>query len=293
MNKYKGELGLFITAAIWGTGFVGTAIALQTMGPFQVTALRFTLGSFLLVALFYKKLRALDKQTIKFGTILGGILFLSFALQTTGLVYTTPAKNAFITGLNVVFVPFIGAVIFKTKIEINGIIGAVVAFLGIAMLSLNFDSPVNIGDVLTLGCAIAYAFHIFYTNDFVAKRGLDIIKILMVQMITVSVLSIISAIIFGETDFSKVTPTAILVVVYLGVFSTTLCFFLQTWAQKFTSATKTAIILAMETVFGATFSVLVLHEILTGRMLVGCLMILIAILIAELKVIPKKVVNTN
>lgn len=280
MKKYIGEIGLIVTAIIWGSGFVGSALALDYYTPYQILAGRFLIGVLLLSAVFYRKFSQLKKRTLIQGMILGSILYIAFVLQTVGLQFTTPSKNAFLTAVNVVIVPFIGFIFYKRKLDAFELMGAVFAVIGIALLSLQLTGEVNIGDLLTLLCAFAFAFHIFYTARFV--EGEDAIVLTLVQMGTAAFIGIGVMMGRGETNFSF-EPAALMPLVYLGVFSTTIAYLLQTIAQKFITETKAAIILSTEAFFGTVFSVVLLGEILTVRMSVGAMLILLAVIIAEAK----------
>lgn len=206
-------------------------------------------------------------------------MFAAFALQIVGLQYTTPSKNAFLTALNVVIVPFIAFLILKKKISPKGILGAVMSVIGVALLSLKGDFSLGLGDGLTLLCAVGFAFQIFFTSEFVKKYRAEVLN--FVQMATSFILSLISLFIFQETEF-QVTGEGWLGVLYLGVVSTTICYLIQTLCQKYVDETKAAIILSMESVFGTLFSVIILHEILTPRMIAGSLIILAAVVISNL-----------
>ena len=151
--------------------------------------------------------------------------------------------------------------------------------LGVALLSLNGNFTVSLGDGLTLFCAVGFAFQIFFTSEFVKKYPASVLN--TVQMFTAFVLSTISMFVFGETDF-QVTTKGWLSVLYLAVISTTICYLLQTACQKYVEETKAAIILCMESVFGTVFSIIILHEVITPRMVVGCIIILIAVIISNL-----------
>ena len=124
-----------------------------------------------------------------------------------------------------------------------------------------------------------FAFQIFFTSEFVKKYPASVLN--MVQMITAFILSAVSMVVFGETDF-QVTTQGWLSVLYLGVISTTLCYLLQTACQKYVDETKAAIVLSMESVFGTIFSIIILHEIITPRMVIGCVIILAAVIISNL-----------
>lgn len=280
MKKYIGEIGLIITAIIWGSGFVGSAMALETYTPYQILAGRFLIGALLLCAVFYKKLKFMTKSVLLKGTILGVFLYIAFALQTVGLQFTTPSKNAFLTAVNVVIVPFIGLALYKRKLDIFEVMGAFLAMFGVAILSLQWSAGVNIGDFLSFCCAIAFAFHIFYTSQFVKNE--DPIVLTIVQMAAAAVIGFVVVLLKGEMAFSM-DPGGLSSLLYLGIFSTTIAFLLQTVAQKFITETKAAIILSTESLWGMVFSVILLSEVLTIKMGIGAVLILGAIILSETK----------
>jgi len=290
MRKYIGEIGLIITAIIWGSGFVASAVSLEYYTPYQILAGRFVIGVLILAIVFHKRLKVIKKSTLIKGSILGVFLYIAFVLQTVGLQYTTPSKNAFLTAVNVVIVPFIGFLIYKKKIDIYELGGAFMAMIGVAVLSLKFSSEINIGDLLTLCCAVGFAFHIFYTAKFVKDE--DPVQLTIVQMTVAAVIGFVVVVFKGETTFSTETE-GLLPLLYLAVFSTTIAFLLQTVAQKYITETKAAIILSTESFWGMAFSVLILSEVMTGKMAIGAILILGAIVISETKLsfLKKKQLN--
>ncbi|MFF2797347.1 DMT family transporter [Lysinibacillus xylanilyticus] len=286
MKKYIADGMLLVTAIVWGSGFVITAIALEYLTAYQVMAGRFLLASIILTVLFGYKLKKASKSVIWKGILLGSILYIAFALQTVGLQYTTPSKNAFLTAVNVIIVPLIAFTVYKRRIDGYEIIGSIIAIVGIGFLSLQGSLTMNIGDALSLACAVAFAFDIFCTNLFVQKE--DAIALTIIQFITASVIGVLVVVDQGDipTTFEK---EAIYSIIYLAIFSTTLAYLFQNIANQYTSATKAAIILSTESFFGMVLSVIFLHEVLTSRMVVGAILILLAILIAEVKPAhPKK-----
>lgn len=280
MRKYIGEIMLIITAIIWGSGFAVSAISLDYLTPYQLLAARFSIGLIILSVIFYKKLGKVKRSTLLKGITLGLFLYLAFVLQTVGLQYTTASKNAFITAVNVVIVPFIAFFMYKRKIDKFELTGAFLAIVGIAFLSLEWSTEVNIGDLLTFACAFAFAYQIFYTAKYVKEE--DPILLTVVQIGVAAILGWIVVIFRGEMNFSF-EAEAVTSTLYLGIFSTTLAYCLQTVAQTFTNETKTAIILSTEAFWGMAFSVIFLGELLTLRMAVGAVLILVAIMISETK----------
>lgn len=271
--------GLILVTIIWGGGFVASDMALESMRPFQIMVIRFLLGAVLMGLISIKSLKGITKAEVIAGGLMGAALFAGFAFQIVGLQYTTPSKNAFLTALNVVIVPFIAFVILKKRIGIKGILGAVMSVAGVALLSLDSNFSLNLGDALTLVCAVGFAFQIFLTGEFVKKYRVAVLN--FVQMVTAFLLSALSLFAFGETHFN-VTTKGWLSVLYLGIISTTICYLLQTASQKYVDETKSAIILSMESVFGTVFSIIILHEIITLRMIIGSVVILAAVIISNL-----------
>ena len=271
---------MLVTAVMWGSGFVGMAIGLEHLTVFQLMAGRFLVATLILCIIFYKKLKLINKSVLWKGAVLGAILFAAFTLQTMGLEYTTPSKNAFLTAINVIIVPLIAYAVYKRKIDRFELVAAVMAIVGIGFLSLQGSMTINIGDFLSILCAIGFAFDIFYTNVFVKTE--DALALTIVQFFTASILSVAAVLMLGEVP-TTVSSESIYVILYLAVFCTAVAYVCQNIGMQYANPTKSAIILSTESLFGTFFSVLILHEMLTGRMLVGCVLIFAAILFAEVK----------
>lgn len=278
MKKYLAILGLVAVTVIWGGGFVASDMALESLRPFQIMTIRFFLAAILMGAISVKGLKGIKREEIKAGAFMGCALFIGFALQIIGLQYTTPSKNAFLTATNVVIVPFIAFVIYRKKVRLNGILGAVLAIVGVGILSLEKNLTLGLGDGLTLICAVGFAFQIFLTSEYVSKYRATVLN--FIQMCTAFVLSFVCMFVSGEVQFA-VTQKGWLSVLYLGVVSTTITYLLQTASQKYVDETKAAIILSMESVFGTLFSVLILSEQITMRMIIGSVLILVAVIISN------------
>lgn len=220
----------------------------------------------------------MTRDEIRAGILMGITLFAGFALQIVGLSYTTPSKNAFLTATNVVMVPFISFCFCHKKVGSRGIIGALLAVAGVGVLSLSGSFSLGLGDGLTLLCAVGFAFQIFLTGIFVKNLRAEILNFL--QMLTAFVLSAFCMILCREFTV-QADAKGWLSLLYLGVVSTTVCYLLQTTCQKYVEETKAAIILSMESVFGTLLSILILHERVTIRMIMGCIMIFAAVLISN------------
>ena len=282
MKKYIWEIGLLITSIIWGSGFVATEIALDgNLTPLQIITIRFFIAAILVNLIFYKQIKQnISKEAIKIGAVLGLFLFIGFAAQTVGLMYTTPSKNAFITATNVVIVPFIGYILYKRKLDKFVMISSIITLIGIGILSLEANFTVNIGDFLTFLCAFGFAFHIFFTSELGKKYNAFVIT--GVQFSVAFMLSLILQIFMGEAQLNA-TTSGYLGVIYLAIFSTTIGFILQTICQKFIDGNKTVVILSTEAVFGAIFSIILLNEVVTSKLIIGSILIFIGIIISETK----------
>lgn len=280
-KKLLGDLGLILTALMWGFGFVVTHATVQETTPLQLISIRFTLASVFFLVFFSKHLKNMSKQTIMQGCILGAVLFLGFYLQTVGIQYTTPSKNAFLTTTNVVFVPFIVFFLFREKIDKYSIIGTILTIIGIALLTLNGDfGGFSKGDFLSLACGLAFAFHIVLTGHF-SKTHENPMQLAIVQLIATAIIStIIMLIVDGMPhDLSKKAWSGL---IFLSFFGTFMGFTLQTVCQKLTTETRAAIILSTESLFGTVFSVIFVGEILTPKMIAGIVLMFSAVIITQI-----------
>jgi drug/metabolite transporter (DMT)-like permease len=278
------DMSLLITAILWGGGFVGVKDALATIEPFHLTAIRFSLASIILSIIFFKRLKNIKKKDLYAGLIVGLLLFTGFATQTIGLKYTTAGKNAFLTGLNVVMVPFFYWALKKKFPGWQTISAALLSFLGIGLLTMqNGSIIINFGDLMTILCAVCFAIHITAIGHF--SKDMDTVVLAILQMFVAAVLSVIGAIIFEPSmPLSNINSGNIYSVGYLVVFSTMIAFLIQNTAQKYTMSTHAAIILCMESVFGSIFSVIFLKEIFSLSMIIGCIVIFFAIILSEVKI---------
>jgi len=274
------DISLLLVALVWGGGFIAVKGALDSITPFYIMAMRFGISVIIMLFIFRKKIKQITKNDLFVGTGVGLLLFLGFAAQTVGMNYTTAGKNAFLTGTNVVIVPFLYWAISKKRPDAYSLISAFLCFIGIGMLTLGEGLTLSLGDSLTLVCAVFFAAHIVAVGFFAQK--VDVILLVIIQLGVAAVFSIIAALIF-EPMPQPLNSNTIFAIGYLGIFSTMIAFLTQNIAQKYTSSTHAAIILCLESVFGSILSVLMLHEIFTSKMILGCLTIFIAIITTETK----------
>lgn len=279
-KSFLADMSLLLVAVMWGGGFIAVKGALDNITPFYMMAMRFSISVVIMLVVFRKKVKLITKNDLKWGTLVGLLLFLGFAAQTIGMQYTTAGKNAFLTGTNVVIVPFLYWIISKKRPDKYSLISAFLCFLGIGMLTLDGGIHLGLGDSLTLLCAVFFAAHIVSVGFF--TETVDAISLVIIQLGAAAVFSIIAALIYEPMPPSLGSDT-MFAIGYLAIFSTMIAFIIQNVAQKYTTSTHAAIILCLESVFGSILSVLVLNEIFTSKMVLGCLTIFIAIITTETK----------
>ncbi|MBF6626350.1 DMT family transporter [Aerococcaceae bacterium zg-BR9] len=285
MRRNLGKLALLIVAIIWGSGFAASALALENFSTYQVLALRFSLAFVVCLIVYCKDLKNMRRVDIKKGMIIGVFLFCAFLLQTLGLERTTASKNAFLTAINIIIVPFLSRIILNEKIRTQTLLGTVMAFIGIALLSIDVRHlqnlfNFNLGDVLTLICAIFFALQIFYTDYYV--RDVSTSTIMVFQMGVAALLSWITVFSTHQNNI-VLTNENIWPIVYLGLVSTMIAYGLQTWAQRYTSSSETAVILSTEAFFGMLASIIILQESVTISMMIGAIFIFVGIICVELR----------
>jgi drug/metabolite transporter (DMT)-like permease len=280
MNRsQKADLALLLVTIFWGAGFPITKFALQTIPPLYHIGLRFMIAAVLLSAIFYKKMFGINKSILKPAATMAALLFLTYALQTVGLLYTTASKSAFYSGLAVLFVPLLSFIFYKSRISINTLISILLAFIGLFLLSFSgSEFSFNIGDLMTVLNSVSYAVLLLLTSDYVKEH--DATQLSIVQMYIVSILGFAAALIFDKWN----TPMSLLSfnsLMFSAVLCTAFAFWMQATAQKFTSASHVALIFTMEPVFGAFTAWLLLGELIGLKGFIGGAFIISAMLIAE------------
>lgn len=294
-RRLVANLLLLLTATIWGFAFVAQRVGGQYVGAFTFNGIRFALGALSLIPLiifFDKRKQNSDnskvepnlKSTLVPGILVGMILYAGATLQQVGLFYTTVGNASFITGLYMVFVPIIG-VFLKHKIGKNSWIGVGLAVVGLYLLSINENFSISYGDLLEVIGAIFWAVHILTIDNF--TKRINPLKLSFIQFATCSVLSLITAFIFEDITMSGISG-ALVPILYSGLLSVGVAYTLQVVAQKNAKPSHAAIILSMESVFGAIGGTIILGETMSGRGYIGCALILAGILASQINFSPKQ-----
>lgn len=278
----RADLLLLFVTLIWGSSFVIVKGSLASISPVLFIALRFLLASLVLAVLLPRAVLGLSRRALLHGAIVGFFLFSGFVFQTLGLKYTTPSKSAFITGFSVLLVPAFGLLFFRIVPQTSAVIGAVMAFIGLVLLTLPSGlilDRVNRGDVLTFLCAVSFALHILSIDRLTRSTGY--VELAVTQVFTAAALSLLSVLSI-EDCFMDLSPALALSVIAMGVFATALAFYVQSWAQQYTTAARAALIFSMEPIFALVFSYIFYGERLLLRELAGGLLIVLGVIIAEL-----------
>jgi drug/metabolite transporter (DMT)-like permease len=263
------ELLLVVITFIWGSTFVIVKRALEDASPLPFMSLRFTSAGLLLLWLLARG--RVDPRTVLPSSILGVFLFGGYLFQTFGLVYTTPSKSAFVTGCSVILVPLI-LLLYGFRLRGANLAGAALGLAGIYLMVLPAGpGGVNRGDVLTLGGAICFAVHIVLVGRYAQRHSF--LHLAPVQILVVGVLATL-ALPFDRDRKLDWTTDLVGALLVTAVLATAFAFAVQNWAQQYTPSAHTALIFALEPVFAALSSWFVLGERLSGRVVLGSVLIL-------------------
>lgn len=282
MNNSRGqeliwELALVLVTVLWGWSFSAIHKALEFMSDSAFNAYRFLVAAIIIVPVLVLKKSKFSRSDIVGGGCAGLALYLAFFFQTKGLGLTSASNASFITGLAIVFTPIFAYILLKTVPKKQHILGATVATIGLALLTLQGLS-IHVGDLLILLCAVSFASHIIILSR--ASKITNIINISFIQILIVGSFSLFQALASGEFSIpaNRETINTIIVMATLG---TALAFYIQTKAQVASSPNRIAIIIVLEPVFGGLFGYLLANDRLSMMNWGGAALILIAMLITE------------
>ena len=299
MNRRAADAALVLNTILWGSTFILVKAALREVTPILFLLLRFSLATLALALIFRGHLKPRPTRALASLTpdprplfqdprpLLPGLfLFAGFFFQVQGLRLTTAPKSAFLTGLTTVLVPFVAALVYKTKPQISEVVGVMVATLGMGLMTLqspNGDGSIGSigrGDVLTLIGAIAFALHIVTLGHFSALVSLPVLSVAQVGSAALCALLLLP---LAETPRIVLQPVTLWAILITGLLCTALAFTIQAWAQRFTTATRTALIYALEPVVAWITSYVIAGETLSGRAAAGAVLILAGVLLVEMK----------
>lgn len=283
--RLKADLALALVSFIWGATFVVVQAALVDASPLVFVLLRFALAAALLFVIFRRRGSLREPGMARAGMVLGFFLAAGYAFQTIGLKYTTPAKSAFITALSVVMVPLVLVLVFRRRLRAVAVAGVGTATVGLYYLTVPAgEFTISRGDLITLFCALAFAGHIVAIGHYAPRHSVAGLAVWQVAagLVWTAVALPLTAAAGLEAPRLAWSPRLAGALLVTAVLATALAFSIQTWAQRFTSATHTALLFSLEPVFAALSSYLLLGELLSGRGWLGAGLILAGVLLAEL-----------
>jgi len=274
---------LFAAAIIWGSSFFIMKGAVDIIPTFYLLAIRFTGGAVLLALVCWKKWRRhFTKDYLWRGAVIGAFLFLAYSVQTFGLMGTTPSKNAFLTAVYCVLVPFLYWIAVKKRPDRYNILAAVLCVAGVGLVSLTNDFTITWGDGLTLVCAFFYAAHIVAVAK--VSPAKDIYLLTVFQFAFAALYAWICGALFQELPPTSVISSDLIIqMAYLVVMATTVALLFQNVGQVWSDPSSAAVILSLESVFGVLFSVLFYGDPVTGQLLAGFALIFVAVVCSETK----------
>lgn len=285
MEKFKSKgllakLALLGSTLIWGSSFIFMKSTAEALPVFFLLFIRFSIACIILSLIFIKLFKTIDKKYIFDGFLLGVCLFSAYTLQTFGIIYTSPGKNAFLTAIYCIIVPFLYLITNKHKPDVFNIIAALLCIAGIGFISLKTSFKIGIGDSLTMLSGFFYALHIVVVKK--VSKGRNPILLTTIQFGFCTIFALVLTLIF-EPRVTHIEPSYIKELAYLAFCCTAVALLLQTIGQKYTSPSSAALILSLESVFGATFSILVGAEVVSPKLIIGFITIFSSIVISETK----------
>lgn len=288
-QKLKGNIILFITAIIWGISFVSQSVGMDYIGPNTFMGIRTLMGGIILLPVIAvidknKKKQGTYQKTdmkklIKYGSVCGVFLCVAQTLQTYGLQTTTTAKSGFLTALYIIFVAIIGLFVGK-KLNIKMVAGILTAVIGMYFLCLYGEkADFNMGDVLTIICAIFFAGQILCIDKFVS--GIDGLKLSCTQFLVAGTINTLLMFILETPDISAIMSCAT-ALLYSGIMSCGVAYTLQVVGQRYAEPTTASIIMSLESVFAAIAGWILLNEAMSVTQIFGCLLMFLSIVLVQL-----------
>lgn len=277
---------LFLAACIWGFAFAFQSQGMEHMGPMTFNGTRFLIGAVVLVPVIFLFKKPGEKKTVTKKdvkiSVLGGVvcglcLFAASSLQQFGILYTSVGKAGFITTLYIILVPIIG-IFFKRKVSVVVWIGATLAVVGMYLLCVSETMSINKGDIFAFCCAIVFAFHILSVDYFAPKTNGIVLSCL--QFLASGTCAMVCAFIFERPTFIEIT-SGIVPLLYVGIMSSGVAYTLQILGQKNAEPTIASLIMSLESAVSVLGGWLILHEKLTAKELLGCLMMFVAVVVVQ------------
>lgn len=281
-----------LAAVIWGTAFVAQLVGMEEIGPFTYCMARYILGFSAVMMVWFvtngqRKISKADGTYIsgwKYGLGAGVVMFIATSFQQVSMLYTTAGKAAFLTCLYIIFVPLF-AVFLKKVIRRENWIGAMCALAGLYCLCVKEDLVFNIGDVYAFICSLFWTIQILIIDRYASRA--DCIELAAGQMAVCMVCSTVAAFVMEDVHFGAVMNSWI-PIAYAGIMSSGVAFTCQIVGQKYAEPAHAAIIMSMESVFGALSGWAILGEQMNGLEIFGCFLMMTGMMVTQANVIFAK-----
>ena len=273
------KIALFVTAVLWGSTFSIGKLASEAFSASFIIAFRFLVASIALLVVALPQRKELDRKYLTDGFWMGVTLFISYILQVGGLTLdTSPGKSAFLCTTYSVMVPFLYWFVTKERPRMRHIVCVFLCLAGVGILSLTGGWGMSMGDILTVASGVPCAVNIVISA--LVCRNRNVLLLTTIELWVVNVFAWIF-VFLGNSFPSEFPLGAVGGIVYLGLFATALCLYMQSYGLKYAEPAISGMILSLESVFGVLFSVIIYHEKITFRMLVGFAVIFVAILLSQ------------
>ena len=284
-KKMQADLMLIVVTLCWVVSYYLMDISLADMDPFTLNAHRFLGAFFIAAALTWKKVKNVNKITLKYSVLVGISLVFVYIGATFGVKYTSLSNSGFLCAMTVVFTPLISRVVLKEKQDRKVLVSVLMCFIGIAFLTLKDDFSINMGnlkgDLLCLMCAFAYAIDLLLTEKAVSHKEVNAYQMGVFQLGVTGVCNFVLALIFEQPHFPT-TTTVWGAVLFLAIFCTGVAFVVQPIAQQYTTAAHTGVIYALEPVFAAIVAVVFAHEFLSPKSYFGAFLMVASVMVMEI-----------
>ncbi|MBQ6684476.1 MAG: DMT family transporter [Firmicutes bacterium] len=281
-KQVKADLMLVLVTAFWGISYLLMDLALTEFGAFELNAFRF-LGAFFLAAIaFFPRIKTVNKTTLKYSAMVGFALIFVYIGATFGVMYTSLSNAGFLCALTVVFTPILDYLVFRKKPSKKLFIVLVMAFVGIALLTLTESLKPALGDIICLLCAVSYATDLLITEHAVAHEEVNAFQLGIFQLGFCGAGMLILSLLFETPAFFSKSPAALGSAIVLSIFCTGAAFIVQAIAQQYTSASHVCVIFTLEPVFNSIVAFFIAHEVLRPQAYLGGVLLVASLLVMEI-----------
>ncbi len=280
-KQNKADLWLLLVTFFWGSSYFLTDLCMSEMSPMTLNAFRFISAFIILSIIFNKNIRNINRITLKYSILIGLALTGTYIFYGYGIMYTSLSNAAFLCALAVIIIPILSFIIYRTKPEKKFLPSMFLCVIGLAFLTLGDDFSFNTGDILCLLTSLCYSIDLMMTEKAVKNSEVDPLGIGVCQLAVVGVITLIFAFILEEPTLPH-TPKVWAGALILGLVCSGIAFALQSVQQQYTTSNHVGLIFTLEPVFASIVNYIAIGEVLTGRGLVGAIMMMSSLFVMEI-----------